>query len=365
MKKEDYRKHPLFPKASNLSTSSIYEAIATKLPIGFSLVDQDGLILDFNPAAEKITGFFKKDILGKPHLEIIHGSSDPKSCPLYTHAFEHRSASVATESIFKRKDGESITLSFTIFPLFDDSGNFMGGVELFRDITEIKRAERERKNFLSMFAHDMKNLIVIGEGYLIRMLSEKVGSLTEKQKDYLRIIKEQTQKLQRLVSDFLDFSKVERSDLTPVLESYNLEEALGKQLEIMRVAADKKNIRLIFEYAPESLPVISADAALMDRVISNLLDNAIKYTNPGGMVTVHLRNRETDILVEVSDTGIGIHEKDLPCIFDAFCRIDRTGEGSGLGLAIARAIMLAHGGTISVESTPGKGSVFRLTLPKK
>ncbi len=365
MNKKDYQNHPLFPKASHSSASSIYEAIATNLPVGFSLVDQDGLILDFNPAAEKITGFFKKDILGKPHLEIIHGSSDPKSCPLYTHAFEQRTASIATESVLKRKDGEWITLSFTIFPLFDDSGNFIGGVELFRDITEIKKAERERQNFLSMFAHDMKNPIVIGEGYLMRMLAEKVGTLTEKQKDYLRIIMEQTRKLQRLVSDFLDFSRVERSDLSPVLESYNLEEALEKQMEIMRVAADKKNIQLVFEYTQESLPVISADAALMDRVLTNLLDNALKYTNPGGRVTVHLQNRETDILVEVSDTGIGIHEKDLPCVFDAFCRIDRKGEGSGLGLAIARAIMTAHGGTISAESTPGKGSVFRLTLPKK
>ncbi len=133
--------------------------------------------MDFNPAAEKITGFLKKDILGKPHLEIIHGSSDAKSCPLFTHAFEQRTASIATESVLTRKDGELITLSFTIFPLFDDSGNFIGGVELFRDITEIKRSERERKNFLSMFAHDMKNPIVIGEGYLLRIAFRKSGAL--------------------------------------------------------------------------------------------------------------------------------------------------------------------------------------------
>jgi signal transduction histidine kinase len=133
----------------------------------------------------------------------------------------------------------------------------------------------------------------------------------------------------------------------------------------MQVAAEKKNIHLIFEYAQESLPVIYADGTLIDRVLSNLLDNALKYTDPGGKVTVHLQNREQDILVEVSDTGIGIDEKDLHCVFDAFCRINREGEGSGLGLAIARAIMAAHGGTISVDSTPGKGSTFRVTFPKK
>ncbi len=96
-----------------------------------------------------------------------------------------------------------------------------------------------------------------------------------------------------------------------------------------------------------------------------MLDNAIKYTNPGEKVIVKLEKREHDIMVEVSDTGIGIDEKDLPCVFDAFCRINRNGEGSGLGLSIARAIVSAHGGTISVESTPGKGSTFRFTLPQK
>jgi two-component system phosphate regulon sensor histidine kinase PhoR len=362
---EDYRSNQIGYNGSKLTTSQIYEAIAKNLPVGFSLVDQDGLILDFNPAAERITGFLKRDVLGKPHLEIIHGSSDAKSCPLFTHAFEQRTASIATESALTRKDGELITLSLTIFPLFDDQGNFIGGVEIFRDITEIKRSERERRNFLSMFAHDMKNPIVIGEGYLLRMLSGKVGPFTEKQKAYLTIIMEQTQKLRRLVSDFLEFSRVEKKEFSPVLQSYNLEEALAKQLRIMQVAAEKKNIHLIFEYAQESLPVIYADGTLIDRVLSNLLDNALKYTDPGGKVTVHLQNREQDILVEVSDTGIGIDEKDLHCVFDAFCRINREGEGSGLGLAIARAIMAAHGGTISVDSTPGKGSTFRVTFPKK
>jgi two-component system phosphate regulon sensor histidine kinase PhoR len=348
-----------------LSTSIIYEAIVKNLPVGFSLVDQDGLIADFNPAAERLTGYLKRDILGKPHLEIIHGSSDPTSCPLFTHAFEQRTSAIATEGVLKRKDGESIMLSFTIFPLLDDSENFIGGVELFRDITETKRLERERRNFLSMLVHDMKNPVVIGGGYLTRLLSGKAGSLTEKQKNYLTVVMEQTGRLKRLMSDFLEFSRFEQRDYLPVLVSYNLEEALGKQMELMQVAAEKKDIDLVFEYGQESLPVINADATLIDRLFTNLLDNAIKYTNPGGKVTVKLENREQDILVEVADTGIGIDEKDLPCVFDAFCRINRGGEGSGLGLSIARAIVSAHGGTIAVESIPGKGSTFRFTLPKK
>lgn len=346
------------------SIQQLYEAILKNLPVGFSLVDKEGIILEFNPAAERLTGYLRNEIRGKSHLQIFHGSSDPHSCPLFSQAFEQHTSSIATEGILKKKTGESITLSLTIFPLFDDVGNFLGGVELFRDITEIKQRERERKNFLSMLVHDMKNPIVIGEGFLNRLLAEKAGPLTEKQKDYLSIIRDETAKLQRIVADFLDFSKFERNEYQPAPAPYNLEEALSRRIEAMRVVAEKKNLHLFFEYGQESLPIIYADAVMIDRVISNLLDNAVKYTGPGGAVTIRLVNRSEDVLVEFSDTGIGIQPEDLPCVFDAFCRIDKKAEGSGLGLSIAKAIVNAHGGTISVESTFGKGSIFRFTLPK-
>ena len=216
-----------------------------------------------------------------------------------------------------------------------------------------------------MLVHDMKNPIVIGEGFLNRLLAEKAGPLTNRQKGYLFLIKEETSKLQRIVADFLDFSRFERNEYQPVPAPYNLEEALSRRIEAMRVVAEKKNLRLFFEYGQESLPVINADAAMIDRVISNLLDNAVKFTAPGGSVKVRLENRARDVLVEIADSGIGIQPEDLPCVFDAFCRIDKKTEGSGLGLAIAKAVVNAHGGAIAVESTFGQGSVFRFTLPNE
>lgn len=351
-------------KEAIFSIPQLYQAIVKQLPVGFSLVDQEACILEFNPAAELLTGYTREELLGQSHLQILHGSSDPYSCPLISQAFKKRTYSIATEEAFTKKNGEVITLSLTIFPLFDETGTFIGGVELFRDITDIKRQERERKNFLSMLVHDMKNPIVIGEGFLNRLLAEKAGPLTEKQRNYLTVIKEEAAKLQRIVADFLDFSRFERNEYQPVRALYNLEEALSRRIEAMRVVAEKKDLRLFFEYGQESLPVIDADAAMIDRVISNLLDNAVKYTAPGGSVTVRLENRARDVLVEVADTGIGIQPEDLPCVFDAFCRIDKKTEGSGLGLAVAKAVVNAHGGAIAVESTYGKGSVFRFTLPK-
>ncbi len=351
------------PNDSPLSLSQLYEAVLTGLPIGFSRVDQDGLILEFNPAAERLTGYSREEVLGKSHLAILHGSSDPKACPLFSQVFQYHTASIVNEAILKRKNGETITLTGVAFPLFDNERNFIGGAELFRDITDQKRLERERKNLLSMFAHDMKNPVVAGQGFLTRLLSEKAGPLTAKQRDYLTIIRETMARLQRLISDFLDFSRYEAKEYAPLLGPYNIKEALNRQIELTQTEADKKDQTIRFESTSESLPIIEADAVMIDRVLANLLDNAVKYTNPGGKVTAKLTRREKDIMVEVTDTGIGIHEQDLPCLFDAFCRIDRTVEGSGLGLSIAKAIVEAHGGTISVESIPGQGSTFRFILP--
>jgi len=349
---------------SLLSSPHVYKMIVNNLPMGFTLVNKDGIILEFNPTAEMLTGYAKKEVIGKSHFEIIHGSKDPDSCPLFTHVFKEHAPSIATETVLKRKNGEAISLVVVVFPLFDTSGNFIGGAELFRDISELKRVERERKNLLSMFAHDMKNPIVAAEGFLTRLRSGKAGPLTEKQKDYLAIMVRAITKLQRLITDFLEFSRLEGKEYKPVLSPYNLEEAIYRQIEMIKIEAEKKEIQIFFKHAQENLPVIYADAAMIDRVISNLIDNAIKYTSFGGTITIGLTNRDKDILVEVLDTGIGIHDQDIPCVFDAFCRVNRDVEGSGLGLSIAKAIVYAHHGIISVESTPGKGSKFWFFLPK-
>jgi two-component system phosphate regulon sensor histidine kinase PhoR len=347
-----------------LSSPQIYSMLVNNLPIGFSLVDRDGIILEFNPAAEKLAGYSKEEVIGKSHFEIIHGSKNPDSCPLFKEVLQQQVPSIAAEMVLKKKNGELITVLVVAFPLFDTSGNFIGGAELFRDISEQKRLERERKNLLSMFAHDMKNPVVAAGGFLTRLLSGKAGPLMEKQKDYLAITIQAIAKLQQLISDFLEFSRLEQKEYKPALSPCNLEEALLRQIEMTKMAAEKREIQICFEYTQEDLPVVYADAAMIDRVLSNLIGNAIKYTNPGGTVTIRLTGRDEDILVEVLDTGIGIHEQDIPCVFDAFCRVNRDVDGTGLGLSIAKAIVEAHHGIISVESTSGKGSRFWFTLPK-
>ena len=347
-----------------MKTQQIYETLIKNLQIGFSIVDKDGVIVDFNQSAEKITGYLKKEVMGKSHIEILHGSSDKKAYPLFKVLSEEKEA-IAGETMIKRKDGIPVFLSVTTAPLFDDGGNITGGIELFRDITELKRMERERNNMFSMLAHDMKNSVTTSGGFLLRLLSGKAGALMEKQRSYLEIIRDELDKLLNVITEFLEFSRFEAKIYKPVLGPFNIETDIYKNIEAVKIEANAKGIQLFFE-SPETMPpVVEADPMMINRVIRNLLVNAIKYSNPGGKITVMLLDRDNDILVRVNDTGVGIVEEQLPFIFDAFYRVSRDEKGSGLGLSIAKTIVEAHGGWIWAESSSGKGSTFSFTLPKQ
>ena len=351
-------------KIMKIEGCQIYEIVKNNLPVGFTLVDEEGMIVDFNSQAEVITGYLKSEVLGQSHLEILHGTTDREACPLFRFALDRKQQTAAVETNIKQKSGEIITIVASIAPIFDEDQNFVGGVELFRDITEIKKLERERKNILPMFAHDMKNPVITVSGFLSRLLSGKVGSLTEPQLNYLHIMKDELTKVEDLISDFLEFSRFEATEYKPLKSAFNIEEAINHEIEIIRPEADKKDIRISFEYPENFVPVISVDGKMIERVIANLFDNAIKYSPCKSSITVKLADWNLEVLVQLIDTGIGIAEENIPYIFDAFYRVSRDSEGSGLGLSIAKAIVEAHGGKIWVKSQMGKGCTFSFTLPK-
>jgi PAS domain S-box-containing protein len=342
----------------------LYEIIKKSLPIGFTLVDEEGMIIDFNPQAEVITGYLKSEVVGQSHIEILHGTSDREACPLFRYAIQRQQQTAAVETNIRQKNGELITIVASISPLFDENQNFIGGVELFRDISEIKKLERERKNILPMFAHDMKHPVITAGGFVSRLLSGKAGALTSQQADSLHIVKEELTKVEELIGDFLEFSRFEATVYSPLKSAFNIEEAINRQIEKAGFEAEKKNIPISFEYPDTLIPVISADGKMIERVIANLLDNAVKYSPQDTKISVKLNDWNLEVLAQVIDEGVGISEEHLPYIFDAFYRVSRDTEGSGLGLSIAKEIIEAHGGKIWAKSAPEKGSTFSFTLPK-
>jgi len=229
--------------------------------------------------------------------------------------------------------------------------------------TEPKRFEIESKNIFYMFAHDMKNPVLTAKGFLSRLLSGRVGSMSENQMNYLELIRDDLNKLEDLITQLLDFLRYEVKTYKPVLVPLDIVTILYKNIETMKKEAYKKDITILFHHPEDVSTVINADAMLIDQVLMNLLDNAIKYTTRGGTVTVRV-SIDDIVLVQVIDTGIGISESHLPRIFNPFYRVNSDSAGIGLGLFIVKSAIEAHGGEIWVSSIPGKGSTFSFTLPR-
>jgi two-component system phosphate regulon sensor histidine kinase PhoR len=232
------------------------------------------------------------------------------------------------------------------------------------DITRFKSLERERKNILSMFAHDMKNAVITSEGFLSRLISGKAGALGKKQQDYLDIIRDELKQLSQFISDFMEIARLEAKEYKPILAPSNIQAEIQKCIEAVQLEAQKKKITISLELQGTMLPMINADGDKISRVIRNLLDNAIKYTDEGGTITVELSDRGNEILVSFMDTGIGIPEDHVPHIFEPFYRVSRNSKGSGLGLTIAKTIIEGHAGRIWAERAAAKGSIFSFTLPR-
>ncbi|MHB8111731.1 MAG: sensor histidine kinase [Syntrophorhabdaceae bacterium] len=233
------------------------------------------------------------------------------------------------------------------------------------DITRFKRLEKERKDFLSMFAHDMKNSVVASQGFLSRLISGKTGVLAKKQQKHLEIIQDELKRLSQFIADFMEFARLDAKEYKPLLAPLDIQEEIKKSIEAVTLGAQQKRITIAMEPRETMLPMINADAGKISRVLRNLLDNAIKYTGDGGTITAKLADRGDEILVSFVDTGIGIPEDQMRYIFDPFYRVNRDSKGSGLGLTIAKRIIEGHGGRIWVENVPPKGSVFSFTLPKQ
>lgn len=337
------------------------DAVIKIFPFPCLRVNDQGIIVCLNNAAEKLLGIPSEILIGKAHFEIIHGSNKKEACPLFTCSVKEMHSS-EVESSLKKANGEIITISSICYPLYDKD-KFIGGFEFFTDISPLKKLEKERKSILSMIAHDMKHPIIATLGFISRLLEGKAGPLAESQKAYLEIIIDEQKKLEKLINDFVELSKLEIRESKPVYGPFSLEKALYDKIRAERVESDKKHIEISFQH-PNTLPIINADTVMINRVITNLIDNALKYTKPGGTITINLIDREEDILVQIADSGIGISEEQLPHIFDAFYKVNPDSPGVGLGLAIVKKIVEAHGGKIWVESKLGEGSTFSFILPK-
>jgi signal transduction histidine kinase len=240
----------------------------------------------------------------------------------------------------------------------------VGRVCILRDVTHFKELDALKSEFVATVSHDLRSPLTLIRGYSTML--EMVGELNEQQDNYVKKIVGSVETMARLVNNLLDLGRIE-AGVGLQLEMVPLREVMEKVIGSLQLAAAQKQIQLTLEDASHTTPLVEADQALLQQALSNVVENAIKYTNPGGKVNVRTLTHDNNVIFEISDTGIGIAPVDQPRLFEKFFRgvqrDTRKQQGSGLGLAIVKSIVERHGGKVWVESQLGKGSTFSILIP--
>jgi two-component system phosphate regulon sensor histidine kinase PhoR len=246
-------------------------------------------------------------------------------------------------------------------PLLGSGGERRGGLLVLHDVTETKRLERTRQDFVANVSHEMKTPLTAIRGFAETLLE---GALDDQANrgTFVERIKAQAERLEALIDDTLSLARIERGEIPLALESVDWAALVKKIEETFRKAAAERNLSLEMKVEPD-LPKVLGDQKLLEQAIGNLLDNAIKYNRSGGEILLSIsRSGEKGVRVLVEDTGMGIPKEDLPRIFERFYRVDKARSrelgGTGLGLSIVKHIVERHGGNVGCESEVGKGSRF-------
>src|SRR5579875_3219566 len=334
------------------------EAIISSMTDAVVAVDDRGAILLLNRAAEELLGV-PRAARGRPVDEAL--GSHPLVRVLHATARENRET---VEELPSGPGGERI-LDVHAAPLRNPAGKVTGAVAVVRDVTELRQAERMRRELTANVSHELRTPLTSIKGFAETLLAGAMADETTCRR-FLEIIDSEASRLMKLVDDLMALSRLESRAVTMDFAPVQLDTLVAEAASRMRPQAEQARIALrTTGSAPD--PVL-ADRDRILQVLTNLLDNAIKFTPEGGTVEVAVRQEGGETVVTVTDSGRGIPEDALPRIFDRFYRVERSrsreGGGTGLGLAIAKHIVEAHGGRITVASRLGVGTSFTVTLPR-
>jgi len=316
------------------------------------MVDGDSKITTMNRAAENIFQISEKKALGHTFIEIVR---DHELNELLQHCRSTGKQQTGAVEIKLKKQ----FLAAIATPLPGDGGCLVH----IQDLTELRRLEMIRQDFISNISHELRTPIASVKA-LAETLNEGAIEDPSVAKDFLSRINVEVDKLAQMVQELGELSRIESGEAPLNKRRINMADVIGHAVDRLRAQADRAELKLDIDIPP-TLPEVMSDEARVEQVLVNIIHNAIKFTPSGGKINISAKARDNDILVSVSDTGVGIPADDLPRIFERFYKADksRSGGGTGLGLAIAKHIVEAHGGRIWAESVEGRGSTFNFTLP--
>jgi PAS domain S-box-containing protein len=345
------------------------DAILESSADGILIMNAGHQVQRFNRALARMTGWTAAEAIGQDHDEVIKWARRQAGPDLNQAAADgwprpDQPTPLYVEGDLLRQGGGFLPAGITYAPLFDREGRLVNLIGNVRDITKFREAEELKSTFISVISHELRTPVSLIKGYAETLRREDARWDSEVVRDGLAVIEEEADRLNEMVENMLDASRLQAGGMRLNMSEVALDQLAQRLVEKFRTQTDKHQLEARF---PPDFPIIVGDEARLTQVLSNLLSNALKYA-PGGQVIVSGAALPNEVILSVSDEGPGVAEADLPHIFNRFYRansdLTKRVKGTGLGLYLAKAVVEAHGGRISVESNSGQGTTFHFTLPR-
>ena len=371
--------------ASAQQQREYFESLVLNNPVAIVTSDLSWKIVSWNPAAERLFGYTRAEAVGGNIDDLIAPPDRQAEAIEYTHK-AYREDRVQAITQRKRKDGTLVDVELLALPV-RVAGRQVGAIAIYHDITELQRARQEAEaanqakgDFLANVSHELRTPLtsVLGFAKIIKKRLEEIifpsiaaderrlSRAMQQVSDNLSIILAEGERLTSLINNVLDLAKIEAGKIVWQQQPVSMAEVVERAVAATSSLVEQKGLRLAKEIAPD-LPEIVGDRDRLIQVVINLVSNAVKFTERGGRITCRAVSASGELVVSVSDTGIGIAAEDVPMVFDKFVQVGDTltdkPQGTGLGLPICKQIVEHHGGHIWVESRPGHGSTFAFSLP--
>jgi len=335
---------------------------------GVIAVDAEKRIILFNKVAESLTGWSFEEVQGKAVDEILR-VIDEKTKKGIQSPIDKVLSSGKTEGgtdrdVLIARNKSYCPISATAAPLCKNGGTLIGVVMVFRDVSREREIDRMKTDFVSCVSHELRTPLTAIKAYAATILRDP-NMPEQTRREFLTVVDEESSLLQNLIEGLLEISRIESGTVKFSREPVDIASVIDQVLSALRHLADKKNIQLKTDIS-DGLGQLQGDEGKIQSMVMNLVNNAIKFTPMHSQVSISAQRDDHELVIRVSDTGVGIPKESLPKIFDRFYRVPRSGKripGTGLGLAIVKEIVNMHGGRIEVESQVGKGSTFTVFLP--
>lgn len=334
---------------------------------GVIAIDRNFNIIVWNKAASFITGFAENETIGKPLRSVLKLLREEDGTENITFLEETmlfgEVRQMGNHTVVVTKAGNKVPVADSSAPIFDQKGNVVGAIIVFRDVTKERQVEKAKDEFISLASHQLRTPLT-GMKWILETLHRECENFNERQKEYMTDLSQEVKNLSKLVNALLNTSRIDLGALTVEPEPCDFADLMMGALKELEPNIAKKKLH-IKTHVDKDLPVISADPKMILVVFQNLFSNAVKYSREGGLIGVQLHRKDPNVEIIVSDDGVGIPAADQPNIFGKLFRAEnvRDSEGTGLGLYMVKSILEASGGTIHFESQEDKGTTFIVTLP--